>query len=369
MSNTIKKHWLTVIMHVSAWLILIVLPQIIISRTYGNGFINIRFITNAGIYGCIFYICYLWTIPKFFFEKNKLPFVTITVAAVAFLFFISYYLNDMFRNPEMEKAISETIAKVSHKETMLRPPGKIFHFYEYILFSVVAIGFAIGLCFIEKHSESEKRQKELEKEKLNSELVFLKNQMSPHFFFNTLNNIYSLVEINKEDAQESILKLSKLMRYLLYETESGMVKLCQEIDFMQHYIDLMKLRLSDKVEVSASFPDGNINQQVPPLLFISFIENAFKHGISYRNKSFIRISMKTEQNKISFICENSIGNTSENLNKNHSGIGLQNVQKRLDLLFPEKHYLTIKNNEEKYFVSLTILLPDDSENTSFQIYK
>ena len=134
-------------------------------------------------------------------------------------------------------------------------------------------------------------QKETEKEKLNSELAFLKNQISPHFFFNTLNNIYSLISINAEDSQKAVLKLSKLMRYLLYESEQGNTKLSNEIDFMNNYIDLMKLRMNDKVDLTVSFPKKYEDKNIPPLLFIPFIENAFKHGISYREKSFIDINM------------------------------------------------------------------------------
>ena len=153
---------------------------------------------------------------------------------------------------------------------------------------------------MEKLNQTEKRQKELEKEKLNSELAFLKNQISPHFFFNTLNNIYSLIGINGPTAQESVLKLSKLMRYLLYESEHGETMISHEIDFMNNYIDLMKLRLSSRVELKVDFPKEFSDFPIPPLLFVPFIENAFKHGISARDRSFIHITLKINNNQISF---------------------------------------------------------------------
>jgi len=201
------------------------------------------------------------------------------------------------------------------------------------------------------------QQKELEKEKLNSELAFLKNQVSPHFFFNTLNNIYALIEVNSNNAQEAVLKLSKLMRYLLYESEQGETQLDSEIDFMNHYIDLMKLRLSPKVDLQVDLPTENTNKKVPPLLFIPFIENAFKHGISYREKSLIHISLKMDDDKIVFSCNNSLGKPSEEKPvENHSGIGLENVKKRLNLLFPAKHKLNIDQTNNEYIVYLEIVI-------------
>ena len=194
----------------------------------------------------------------------------------------------------------------------------------------------------------------MEKEKLNSELAFLKNQISPHFFFNTLNNIYSQIGINGSTAQESVLKLSKLMRYLLYESENGETLMSHEIDFMTNYIDLMKLRLSPRVELQIDFPKEFSDFSIAPLLFIPFIENAFKHGISYRDRSFIHIQMKIENDKISFSSENSIGKSSQKVDLQHSGIGLENVQKRLGLLFPGKHELIVNQDEAIFRVELFI---------------
>ena len=174
------------------------------------------------------------------------------------------------------------------------------HLYNYGFTSVFLIFFSLGLRVLERQSQIEKLQKEIEKEKLNSELAFLKNQISPHFFFNTLNNIYSLIGINTEDSQKAVLKLSKLMRYLLYESEHGNTMLSHEIDFMNNYIDLMKLRMSDRVSLNVHFPEEYDDRIIHPLLFIPFVENSFKHGISYREKSFIDISMTAEADSITF---------------------------------------------------------------------
>jgi LytS/YehU family sensor histidine kinase len=213
----------------------------------------------------------------------------------------------------------------------------------------------MGLRMANKLMQNEKERKELEKERLNSELAFLKNQISPHFFFNTLNNIYSLIQINTEDAQKAVSRLSKLMRYLLYESENGNTILSREIEFMRNYIDLMKLRLNNKVKFSATFPKNFNDVEIPPLLFISFIENAFKHGVSYRESSFITISIKIEEMQLIFECKNSLFPAAQD-EKNAAGIGLENVRKRLSLLFPERHKLSIIQTENTFDVFLSIQL-------------
>lgn len=235
-----------------------------------------------------------------------------------------------------------------------RPPFRGMHMYNYVLTSLFLVFISLGLRVLERQSEIEKAQKEMEREKLNSELAFLKSQISPHFFFNTLNNIYSLISINAADSQKAVLKLSKLMRYLLYESEHGNTLLSSEIYFMNNYIDLMKLRMNEKIKLSVSFPEKYDDMNIPPLLFIPFIENAFKHGISYREKSFIDISMLVTKESITFMCINSLVRTTEDTEVKHSGIGLENAKKRLDLLFPEKHELKINKSDTAFEVILNI---------------
>jgi LytS/YehU family sensor histidine kinase len=235
-----------------------------------------------------------------------------------------------------------------------RPPFREMHWFNYMFTSLFLVFFSVGMRVLERHSQTEKLQKELEKEKLNSELAFLKNQISPHFFFNTLNNIYSLISISAEDSQKAVLKLSKLMRYLLYDSEHGNTKLSNEIDFMNNYIDLMKLRVSSKISLNISFPDKYDDINFPPLIFIPFIENAFKHGISFREKSFIDISMTTDSKSIQFRCANSLVKIAEENETGQSGIGLENVTKRLNLLFPDKHELKINKSETEFEVLLQI---------------
>ncbi len=357
--NIGKKRVLPLVLHSLAWLLLIILPQLIITRYWGNNnFIAWGFYLAATLYGLIFYVNYLWLVPHFYFKERKTAYFISAISVIVVLYFVFIYVNqNFFHDAERDRQITEALEKLAKDKVIPRPPMKQLQLYYFVLISVIITGFSIGLRVIEQHTASEKRQKELEKEKLNSELAFLKNQVSPHFFFNTLNNIYSLIEINTADAQDSVLKLSKLMRYLLYESEHGETLLSNEIDFMNHYIDLMKLRLSKKVDLEIDLPEENTNYKIPPLLFIPFIENAFKHGISYREKSFITISMKTGNNKIIFNCTNSLGQPSDKDNNvNHLGIGLENVKKRLNLLFPNSHILKIEKLEQTFHVSLEINL-------------
>ncbi len=357
MSNsTAKNRALTISMHVLVWLVLIILPQIIISRFAGNNnFIAWGFYVNAFIIGIIFYINYFWLVPKYYMNNKKTIYFVLALFVVFSFYFVLDFTNQALHKPENERRLSESVEERGHERRFQRPPFKLFQIYGYSLLSIVIVGFSIGMKAIEKHSESEKRQKELEKEKLNSELAFLKNQVSPHFFFNTLNNIYSLIEINKTDAQDAVMKLSRLMRYLLYESEHGQTPLSHEVNFMKHYIDLMRLRISPKVELKIDLPETDNGLKVPPLLFIPFIENAFKHGISYREKSFIDISMQTENNRIMFVCRNSVAaSPTESHDENHSGIGLENVKKRLNLLFAGKHELKITKTENEFVVDLWI---------------
>ncbi|WP_319501745.1 histidine kinase [uncultured Draconibacterium sp.] len=352
-----RRNSLPIIMHLLAWLVLIILPQIIISRYSGNNsFIAWGFYVNAFIIGVIFYINYFWLVPKFYLNNKKALFFLLAIVVVICFYFVLDYSNHIFHSPDRDRRIAESIEEQARNEQRFqRPPFKLMQIYGFTLLSIVIVGFSIGLRAIEQYTASEKRQKELEKEKLNSELAFLKNQVSPHFFFNTLNNIYSMVAINTDDAQAAILKLSKLMRYLLYESEHGETLLSAEVEFMHHYIDLMQLRVSQKVDIHIDLPGKQNDLKIPPLLFIPFIENAFKHGISYREKSFIKVKMETSDNKVFFSCENSVAKEkAEKRDENHSGIGLENVKKRLNLLFDGKYDLNIDSSSEVFSVKLEI---------------
>ncbi len=364
MKNFFTGNKIKIFLHFLAWAILLALPLYIVQRwEVGNDFIWLYYISNV-VSGIIFYLNYLVLVPRFFFKKKRLRYYMMVFAMLVLFFFISNGLNELVFKYVPGNAKAGAIGRQQNEmrqpgppapdKFFGRPPFRQMHLFNYAFTSMFLVFFSVGLRVLERHSDIEKWQKELEKEKLNSELAFLKNQISPHFFFNTLNNIYSLISINQDDSQKAILKLSKLMRYLLYESEQGNTKLSNEIEFMNNYIDLMKLRMSEKINLSISFPENYEDKSIPPLLFIPFIENAFKHGISYREKSFIDISMTTNQDSIYFRCLNSIAKSREDSDSGHSGIGLENVSKRLNLLFPGKHDLKINKTDKEFEILLQI---------------
>jgi two-component system, LytTR family, sensor kinase len=366
MKNFFTGANIRIFLHLLAWSILLGLPMYFIKRwQVGNDFIWVYYI-NTLVSGIIFYINYLVLVPKFFFQNRKRMYFL-----SAFIVLVIFNIASDKSNELVFKYISTGNTIEDARETdeatkrdmpgeaggsTVQPPFRQMHKYNFGFTSLFLVFFSLGMRVIERHTQTEKLQKELEREKLNSELALLKNQISPHFFFNTLNNIYSLISINAEDSKQAVLKLSKLMRYMLYDSESGNILLSKEIAFMNNYIDLMKLRMSDKVNLKISFPGKFNDISVPPLLFIPFIENAFKHGISYREISFIDIRMLPGKDTISFICTNSIFKPREDVESDYPGIGLENVSKRLNLLFPGKHELKINRTAKSFEVVLNINL-------------
>jgi sensor histidine kinase YesM len=340
---------LYILLHALGWGIILIIPSYLIA-TYGG--------EHGGHFLYQFYLNYLWLVPRYFLKEGKVAYFLFAAVLIVVLYFISYFVSEyIFHDSEHEKEIAKIFSQISRaRGEEIHPPIRQFKVYNFFSTAALVTGFSLGLGVLQQLSKNEKKRKELEKEKLNSELAFLKSQVSPHFFFNTLNNIYTLIGIDTEEAQDAVLKLSKLMRYLLYDSEGSNSRLSDEINFMNHYIDLMKLRINRKVDLTVDLP-GNVPElSIPPLLFIAFIENAFKHGVSYREQSFIRIRMDVDEAQIRFEARNSIGRSGTEGENKHSGIGLENVKKRLDLLYPGLHELKITESPEEFAVCLTINL-------------
>jgi hypothetical protein len=355
----LSRKWIQVFIHVLTWTILIIIP-LYLSVRYGDNrrFFRLFFIKDIITYGLLFYINYLVLVPLLFFKGKRARYFIAILALVIGFYFISYLPNAyIVKRSDRAPDTEQRMERPKESPALFRE----LQAYNYTLASLVIVLLSLGLGSLNRQTEIERKHEELEKEKLNSELAFLKNQISPHFFFNTLNNIYSLIEINKDDAKESIIKLSKLMRYLLYESEQGETTLKREIEFMNNYIDLMKLRLTDKVDLNISFPAVDDKIAVPPLLFIPFIENAFKHGTGSRDKSLIHISMEINEKILTFKCRNTIvGNQNGTASLSDSGIGLDNAVKRLNLLFPDAHDLKIDTDKGFFDVFLEIKFQKNS---------
>lgn len=214
-------------------------------------------------------------------------------------------------------------------------------------------GSNIGVKFYFKSVDDRKRLEHLEKHNLKQQLAYLKYQINPHFFMNTLNNIHALVSMNPPKAEKMIEVLSRLMRYVLYEADKPLVPLKQEVDFLNNYIELMRVRYTDNVNITMDTPPTLPNSFIPPLIFTTIVENAFKHGVSYNRQSFIHISVAQEADHIVFRCHNS---RHPKKDIKPGGVGLSNVKQRLELLFHNHYELDIRPTETDYLVRLSVPL-------------
>jgi sensor histidine kinase YesM len=228
------------------------------------------------------------------------------------------------------------------------------------LFVVVFVGM---LRFAKDWFELEAKKKEVENEKLTAELSFLKEQINPHFLFNTLNNLYYLAYTKSDNTTEVIAKLSQMMRYMIYESNYKQVELGKEIEYMQNYVSLERLRLNDQIPIDFKVEGDPGGIKVAPLILITFLENAFKHGANGNNKNaWVNLSLKVDGKNFVYTVENSKGTSNTKINGVHSehgaksGIGLQNVKRRLELTYPEKYELDVKDLSDRYYVQLKLVL-------------
>ena len=222
-----------------------------------------------------------------------------------------------------------------------------------VIIFFLMIGMNLGIKYYFRQSRDRERLEELERENLEQQLEYLKYQINPHFLMNTLNNIHALVDIDPEQAKETIVELSKIMRFVLYEGSKQKVPLRQEIIFLDNYIQLMRMRVADQVDINVDIPQIIPQKAIPPLMMITFVENAFKHGVSYRKHSFIDISIQIADSELHFHCRNSKVPQGED---RHGGVGLQNVKKRLQLIYGSTYTLDIKDETDTYTVDLTLPL-------------
>lgn len=223
------------------------------------------------------------------------------------------------------------------------------------LFIVIFLGM---IRFAVDWFEFEARQKNIENERLTAELNFLKAQINPHFLFNTLNNLYYLAYTQSDKTTEVIARLSQMMRYMIYDSNHALVPLSKEIEYMENYISLERLRLNDQIPIEFNIKGGNPNDfLIAPLILITFLENAFKHGVSNNHPgAWIRTTIELVGKKCIFRVENSKIPSAKPEAEEKSGIGLQNVSRRLALSYPDKHKLTVKDSKDRYAVELEIQL-------------
>jgi len=301
-----------------------------------------------------FYLNLNYLVPKILFKNNNLLFLLVVlIMGGAYIGVIFTY--DIIFN------MGEVMHSVFRPDTpYVRRPRAfgIFDFYNLLVF-YMGIGISTSVAAVRKWQTDEALRLEMEQQRINSELTYLKAQINPHFFFNTLNNIYSLTNLDIEKAQTAILKLSRMMRYVLYETEKDNTLLSKELEFIKDYIELMRLRLSDKIKVEVNFPQNFEDANLAPMLLLPFIENCFKHGISSQKSSAIQINICIKDKNLVLETVNSIFSSNQNTPEgNASGIGVTNTKRRLALLYAQKHELKVddQNTENEYRLHLKINL-------------
>jgi len=359
--------WSLPLIHLSVWTILFILPYILLRGDIAlNHMLHIAWLHLLG-YAIIFYLNYFVLFDRLFNRRHWAYFILINIVLIVLV----NWLNHEVREWIMQNRVfpgGEGLKPPPPPDAMPIPPGGFppsvmkrkgpgppmgWIFYIDTLASVLPVIFAVALKLAEKWLLTEQKNIQAQRDHLDAELQHLKYQLQPHFFFNSLNNIYSLVDISPQLAKKSIHSLSKLMRYMLYETDTREVSLREEIHFLQQYISLMELRLAHGNKVITDFPAEIPDVRIAPLIFIALIENAFKHGISAARESEIYFRITLEESEIRFHSEN-INFAKGEEDRSGSGIGLVNLKKRLDLLYPGKYSLEIREVEGKYITDLMI---------------
>lgn len=330
-----------IVLHTIIWVIIL----LFFMYTSTNGKIGYSTVVVFVYFGLInialFYINYLFILPAFLDKKKYLWCANVMLLSIIIFAFIkcglAYYFYDI---------------------VIKRNNGKhIMDFWDYYFSAAFVSCFFIFLStvlkFIQDWFNNDKIKSRLENEKLISELAFLKSQINPHFLFNSLNNIYSLAYQKSEKTPEAILKLSEIMRYMLYESNVDKVPLSDEIRYLKNYIELQKLRFKDMTHIKFEINGDPEGRKITPLILISFVENAFKHGLATASDHPIKIIFNITSDKLFF----QVMNKKSNLNKDDTGgIGLKNVQRRLDLIYKDQYRLHIDEGNDIYSCELYLNL-------------
>ena len=289
------------------------------------------------IYFVNFYFCG----PYLFFKRRYWLFVLCNLVLIFGLnyqfFYLWFHRNNL---PEMPAMTTNMWI------------GFFSGFLMFLVLNCFVAAIAIGIRHIIRTRQIKQQLKDERTKHTEAELAWLKNQINPHFLFNTLNNISSLIQIDADLAQDSIAQLSDLLRYAMYETNKPTVPISGEVDFMQNYISLMKLRCNEKTSVTTSF-DVKQDVEIAPLLFISLIENAFKHGVSTNKPSVIDIRLQQNDDELVFCCDNT-NYPKDTDDRSGSGIGVENTRRRLDLMYHGKYEWEQSIESDMYHVKITM---------------
>ncbi len=339
---------LPVFIHIIAWGMLLFLP-FLFSSGQENRIDFYRFAVYAMVpvvLMAVFYLNYFILTEHLLFKRRTVLFIlTNGLVMVGSVWFLFYW----------HQATGGSSGPVTENGIPIPPPPRRFFLLRNFFFSVLTAGLAVTVKITQLWFRIEKEKREIEVARAEAELRNLKNQLNPHFLFNTLNNIYSLVAIDPDKAQHAIERLSRLLRHVLYDETQERVPLAKELEFTRNYTELMSLRLSPKTVVEVDIDADHAGLMIAPLLFITLVENAFKHGASDRHEGFIRIRISIPRPRtVECRVENSVGKNP--VESNRTGIGIENLKKRLRLIYPDRHEYSYGEKEGIYSAVLSIRL-------------
>lgn len=330
------------------------------------------FLSHRIVYHSLFWLCYILIIVLYKGWEDGYMFVFTNELVKSFFYGVAVYFNIYYLIPNY---LSQTrfvtySALLILLVLIITPLSTISLYFRFIqqpelqqqviaeqpamfIMTFLIVGISTILKIITDWIRHQTVKRELERQTMRSELRFLKSQINPHFLFNTLNNLYALTLKKSDKAPEIVLKLSEMMRYMLYECNERRVPLQKEVNYIRNYLDLERLRQGRNAKIEFAL-DGDVgNQRIAPLMFIPFLENSFKHGLNQVAEGFVKIRIEIEAQELKMEIENSKPPLPK-INHRSGGIGLQNVQRRLDLLYPDHYELSIDNQPETYIVHLKI---------------
>lgn len=357
----------SIVAHLVGWLLFLGLPLLFVTQQEGGivfakSLISPRSWLFLLVYVFIFYINTLYLIPQYYFKKKLSIYLICLLVGLVSIFYLQPFERLIYHPLETQRGrppFMQNHSLLPPNNQYFKPPPPLpasrqspkTDIISIFLFGTVwALGVAIRTS--EQWRLTEQRVFRAEAERANAELSFLKAQINPHFLFNTLNNIYSMAVTNSPNTAASVMKLSNIMRYVTDEANEDFVPLQSEIECIKDYVDLQRLRLNKKTIVDFVVNGRFDYQVVTPLVLMTFVENAFKHGVSNRENSEIYIEINANEQEISFTCKNTLFAKPRNVER--TGIGLKNTEQRLLHLYPNRHSLQVSTDNDEYCVKLVV---------------
>ena len=333
------------IIHLVAWGIVFCLPFFFTGRNMEEVTTEryVRFIIVPLSFMALFYLDYFLLIPRYIFVQKTGKFLLVNAVLIILTMIVVHALMQLLPPLEMEMP-----PRPMPDATEIT----LFFLRNAMMYALVA-GLSVAIRITARWYEQESTRKELERVRVEAELKNLKSQLNPHFLFNTLNNIYTLILLSPDRAQCAVHDLSKLLRYVLYESNLPTVAIEKEMDFVRNYVELMRIRLPESTDLKIAIDVQEAGLPIAPLLFISLIENAFKHGVSHSGASYIWINLQESEGSVRCDIKNSYF-PKDSADRSGSGIGLTNLRKRLELIYPGKYTFSAQREGASYHVKLNL---------------